>query len=84
LESDACPNQAFCFGRHVLALQFHWEAHAESLAALISHCRHELVPARFVQDAAALWAGQASFGPCHRHLEATLDRLLRNACRNAP
>jgi len=41
-ESDDCAHQAFAWGRLALGLQFHLEANAESLDALINNCGHEL------------------------------------------
>jgi GMP synthase (glutamine-hydrolysing) len=43
-ESDDCPHQAFAWGRLALGLQFHLEANADSLDALIKNCGDELTP----------------------------------------
>jgi GMP synthase-like glutamine amidotransferase len=40
--SEACANQAFLYGDRVLAFQFHPEANADSVAALIAECGHEI------------------------------------------
>lgn len=53
-KSAACDNQAFQIGPRVIGLQFHLETTPGSLDALITHCRHELVPADFIQTEAAL------------------------------
>lgn len=52
--SGACENQAFQFGRHVIGLQCHLETTPESAAAIVTHCRHELVEDKFVQSEAAI------------------------------
>ncbi len=52
--SDACVHQAFQYGERVIALQFHLEATPESVAGMIEHCGHEIVPASYVQTAAQM------------------------------
>lgn len=48
--SEGCENQAFQWGRSVIGLQFHLETTAASARELVSHCRSELIPARYVQS----------------------------------
>jgi GMP synthase-like glutamine amidotransferase len=48
--SEACENQAFQIGRHVIGLQFHLETTRESLRALINNCREELIPGPYLQS----------------------------------
>ena len=52
--SAGCEHQAFQIGRRVIGLQFHLETTPETAAALIAHCRAELVPAPYVQGEATL------------------------------
>ena len=52
--SAACENQAFQLGRKVIGLQFHLEMMLENVAAIIEHCRDELVAGEFVQDEVAM------------------------------
>ncbi len=52
--SEACPNQAFQIGRNVIGLQFHLEMIPESAQALVSNCRDELLPGRYVQSEVAI------------------------------
>jgi GMP synthase-like glutamine amidotransferase len=47
--SPACPNQAFQLRRRVIGLQFHLEVTPGSVAALVDNCRHELIPAPYIQ-----------------------------------
>ena len=64
---------AFQLGEHAIGLQFHLEMTAESLRAIIDNCRAELVPARWIQDEAAI------LGHAEGHFAAThalMDRLL--------
>jgi len=48
--SEACENQAFQLGRNAIGLQFHLETTPQGAKDLIAKCRHELVPAKFVQS----------------------------------
>ena len=54
--SDGCENQAFQIDRSVIGLQFHLETTPRSAQALISHCRAELTPSKYVQSEAAMLA----------------------------
>ncbi|MGB3212162.1 MAG: type 1 glutamine amidotransferase [Desulforhopalus sp.] len=47
--SEACENQAFQFGQAVIGLQFHLETTPESARAIITNCRQEILPSKFVQ-----------------------------------
>lgn len=48
-KSEGCENQAFQLGRRVIGLQFHLETTAKSASEIVSNCREELVPAKYVQ-----------------------------------
>jgi len=48
--SEACKNQAFQYGKKVLAIQFHPEANRETLEDFCFHFKKELVPGRFIQS----------------------------------
>jgi GMP synthase-like glutamine amidotransferase len=52
--SEACKNQAFQFGPAVIGLQFHLETTPESAQAIVTHCREELLPSKFVQPEAVI------------------------------
>jgi GMP synthase-like glutamine amidotransferase len=47
--SDGCLHQAFQVGSRALALQFHLETTPESADALLTNCRDELIPSRYIQ-----------------------------------
>ncbi len=71
--STACRHQAFQLGGQSIGLQFHLEMTADSLRAIIDNCRGELVPARWIQDEAAILAdAEGHFAATH----ALMDRLL--------
>lgn len=55
-KSEACENQAFQLGRSVMGLQFHLETTQSSARDIVSHCRAELVPSRYVQSEAHILA----------------------------
>ncbi|MDP1625470.1 MAG: type 1 glutamine amidotransferase [bacterium] len=48
-KSEGCENQAFQLGRRVIGLQFHLETTPTSAREIVSNCRDELVPAKYVQ-----------------------------------
>ncbi|MCG6986123.1 MAG: gamma-glutamyl-gamma-aminobutyrate hydrolase family protein [Thiocapsa sp.] len=74
--SAACANQAFQIGRHVIGLQFHLEATPESAAALIDHCRDELVAAPWIQTEAAIRAAGADvYTESNALMDGVLDYL---------
>jgi GMP synthase-like glutamine amidotransferase len=58
-KSKCCENQAFQFGRQVIGLQFHLETTSGSAREIVSHCRAELVPSRFVQPETAILAASS-------------------------
>jgi GMP synthase-like glutamine amidotransferase len=70
--SEACAQQAFAWHDRVMGLQFHLETTAASAAELIDHARDEIVPAPFIQPAAAMLAEPARFA----RLNVLMDRLL--------
>ncbi len=47
--SAGCENQAFQIGESIIGLQFHLEITPESLEELVSNCRDELIPSKYVQ-----------------------------------
>lgn len=48
-QSEGCENQAFQLGERVIGLQFHLETTPKSAREIVSNCRGELVPSRYVQ-----------------------------------
>ena len=52
--SEACENQAFQLGQNVIGLQFHLETTPESAEAIVTNCREELLPSKFVQPEAII------------------------------
>lgn len=80
--SAACENQAFQIGDHVMGLQFHLEMTPASAAAIITHCRDELVVDTFVQSEAALRAmPAAAYQRINTLMADVLDHLVR-VCGN--
>jgi GMP synthase-like glutamine amidotransferase len=59
-KSEACFHQAFQVGARAIGLQFHLETTPQSAADILSNCRHELVPAKFVQSEQELRSVPAS------------------------
>jgi len=48
-KSDGCENQAFQLGKSVVGLQFHLETTPKAAREIVSHCRAELVPSKYIQ-----------------------------------
>jgi GMP synthase-like glutamine amidotransferase len=48
-KSDGCENQAFQIGKSVIGLQFHLETTSKDAREMVSYCRDELVPAKYIQ-----------------------------------
>ncbi|EGV19707.1 type 1 glutamine amidotransferase [Thiocapsa marina] len=75
--SMACENQAFRIGRQVVGLQFHLETTAQSAAAILDHCRDELVPGPWIQTEAAIRAVDAGvYAEANRLMSRILDDLV--------
>jgi len=47
--SEGCENQAFQIGKSAIGLQFHLETTPESAREIVSNCRDELVPSKYIQ-----------------------------------
>lgn len=75
--SPACENQAFQVGRNVIALQFHLETTPANVAALVEHCRDELVPGPYVQSGNDLLAAPPErYAAVNRAMQDVLAHLL--------
>lgn len=47
--SEGCENQAFQLGERVVGLQFHLESTPDSVGRIVTNCREELLPSKYVQ-----------------------------------
>jgi len=75
-ESNACPNQAFEYGGHVVGLQFHLEYSTGSIEAMLTQCGDELIDAPFVQNPDRMRAGYENVPATYRLLAPLLDALV--------
>jgi len=74
--SVACPNQAFQYESHVLAMQFHLDYSTDSILRMVQHCANELTADPYVQpDPRMLINGQRA-----KMLEKRLFSVLDNWC----
>jgi GMP synthase-like glutamine amidotransferase len=48
--SSACGNQAYQLGKSVIGLQFHLETTPQSAKEIVTHCRDELIPGKYIQS----------------------------------
>ena len=79
-KSAGCDNQAFQYGEKVIGLQFHLETTPEAAEAIVTNCRHELIPAEYVQtEADILSSGIENYVSIHQ----CMDRILSHLCGGA-
>jgi GMP synthase-like glutamine amidotransferase len=77
--SEGCENQAFQIGTSVIGLQFHLETTPESAREIVSNCRHELVPSKFIQtEKEILSAKLENYKSINQLMDSVLSFLLRN------
>lgn len=77
--SPAAENQGFQVGNNVVGLQFHLESTPPSVALLMEHSRHEMVPGPYVQREADIKAvPAASYAAIHSLMDEMLNYLVRS------
>lgn len=77
--SAACRNQGFCYGDHVLALQFHLEMGREQAEAIAEHCAAELQPSTYIQTAETILNAESCFQESSLLMRGVLDGMI---CQN--
>ena len=70
--SEACLNQGFLYGDHVLALQFHLEITPQIIEGLLKHASKDMTAGPYIQSVAEVRGG---LGNCPAN-KAILYRLL--------
>ena len=76
--SEACGNQAFQLGRHVIGMQFHLETTPRCVQALIEHCGDELAPGPYIQSRSEMLAVPAeTYEKVNRLMGRALEYLTR-------
>lgn len=76
LESKGCSHQAFRYGDHVLALQFHLELEADSATALCDACPDDLGKGPWVEDRERLLGDEQRFEDASHLLGRVLTAFL--------
>ena len=74
--SDACRNQGFLFGDHVLAQQFHLEITPQIVEVLLEHAAGDITPGDYVQSAGVIRKGIEHCSANRAILFRLLDRFL--------
>ena len=82
--SEACENQAFQLGENVIGLQFHLETTPESAEAIVTNCREELLPSKFVQPEAIMLDQAPSKYQAINDLMAEILFFLSTKSRETP
>ncbi len=72
-ESAGCSQQAFLYDNRILGLQCHLESTPETVREILAHCRHELVPGRYIQTETEI-AGAAP--EQYQHINSLMATLL--------
>ena len=77
--SDGCENQAFQLGSSVIGIQFHLETTPAAAETLVSNCRNEIVPGKYVQsEDDILAASQAHCNTINALMDDVLTFLVRD------
>lgn len=77
--SAGCENQAFQIGDSVIGLQFHLETTPESAEEIVTNCRDELIPSKYVQtEEEILTAKTGSYDSINRLMNNILIFLQRS------
>lgn len=74
--SKACVNQAFLYKEHVMGLQFHLETTRHTVAGIIDNCRHELVPAPWIQSEEEMLNCGNRFGEINENMHQLLKQFF--------
>ena len=83
-KSDGCENQAFQIGKSVIGLQFHLETTPKAAREIVSHCRDELVPAKYIQtEEEILSTKQERYKSINQRMDRILSFLLRKQVSKA-
>jgi GMP synthase (glutamine-hydrolysing) len=78
--SEACENQAFCYGNTTLAVQFHWEITAAGVENLIANCPDDYAPGKpWVQQPEEMLADMTRF----QRSQGLMGIVLQNAAQLA-
>ncbi|UAW96892.1 gamma-glutamyl-gamma-aminobutyrate hydrolase family protein [Halopseudomonas nanhaiensis] len=81
--SEACDNQAFQLGRHVIGLQFHLEATPGLLTGFVESSGDDLTPSRYVQSADTILATDSSRLEAASHLMGKVLEYLHGSVTDA-
>jgi GMP synthase-like glutamine amidotransferase len=74
-ESIACRNQAFSYGNHVLALQFHLDVRRDNIEEWVQSGASELVKAPYIQTAEQMLAQDNQFVIIEKYMRQIMDNL---------
>ena len=77
-ENKACPNQAFQYGNHVLALQFHLEYTQDSIEKMLANCAHELTDGPCIQKPKTIRSGYDRIAVTQNFLFSLLDNWTKS------
>jgi GMP synthase-like glutamine amidotransferase len=77
--SEGCENQGFQLGSSAIGLQFHLEMTSDSVRDIITHCRDELRPSKYVQsEAHILGVAPENYQAINALMDEVLSFLVQN------
>ncbi len=79
--SEACEHQAFQVGERVIGLQFHLETTPQSVQAIVTNCRQEILPSMFVQPEALILDQPPE---TYKVINELMDKVLHFLTKNLP
>jgi GMP synthase-like glutamine amidotransferase len=74
--SEACAQQAFCYGDKVYGFQFHLETTPASAQALIHHCGADIDGSRYTQGAEQILANTQGFSDINLIMSRVIDYIF--------
>lgn len=75
LVSAANANQAFCYGKKIIGLQFHAEMTEHTISEMLAHSAVNLIDAPFVQAIPDIQRSAHHVAPSNRLMQAILEKL---------
>jgi GMP synthase-like glutamine amidotransferase len=82
--SEGCENQAFQLGSSVIGIQFHLESSPESVQEIVSRCRAELTPSKYVQSESVILGATPEKYEAINKLMVKILHYLRNTVVSLP
>ena len=80
-KSQACLNQGFVFGDHIIGFQFHLESTRQTVESLILNCKDEIDGSKYVQSKTEILSMENNFSHINKIMHGVLDSLTRQTAK---